>query len=460
VVRVRRRRLRVVGAFAAIGVGVGVAGLLAASGSARPAAARTTLESVSTTGEQGNRDSYAIGISASGRFVAFYSDATNLVPRDTNKQSDVFVRDRRAGETTRVSVTSSGAQANQSPVEEGGSRAGGISANGRYVVFLSDATNLVPRDSNRAFDIFVHDRVSGKTRRVSVSSAGRQANGPSHEPVISADGRYVAFASSASNLVARDSNGQSDVFVCDRVSGKTQRVSVRSGGRQAHGDSEEPAISANGRYVAFQSDASNLVRHDTNRLVDIFVHDRRTGKTQRVSVSSSGKQSSGSPSGGGSAAPVISANGRYVAFVAGNSDLVPRDTNRVNDVFVHDGVSGKTQRVSVSSAGRQANGDNLALPMISPDGRFVAFASLASNLAAGDRKNTTDVFVRDRVRHRTLLATGTFGNDGSFVGPGAMSADDRYLAISSWATNLAPDASPGAVDVFVRDFGVPLGRSK
>ncbi|HXZ56701.1 MAG TPA: hypothetical protein VEG40_03860 [Gaiellaceae bacterium] len=434
----------------------------AGAGPARPAAssATTTLVSVSTSGEQSNYYSWAIGISANGRFAVFSSEASNLVPHDTNKQSDVFVRDRLAGTTTRVSVTSSGGEAHQSPHEFGGSREGGISANGRYVVFVSDATNLVPRDTNRLFDVFVHDRVSGKTQRVSVSSAGRQGNGSSGEPAISADGRFVVFMSTASNLVARDSNRQWDMFVHDRVTGKTQRVSVSSAGRQANGESDVAAISTHGRYVAFSSLASNLVPRDTNHNEDIFVRDRRTGKTQRVSVSSSGKQSKGRRGVSDSVAPVISGNGRYVAFKSAASNLVPHDTNRVGDMFVHDRLTGKTQRVSVSSTGAQANGDVGSLPAISADGRYVVFGSFASNLVPGDSNGAGDVFVHDRVTHLTLLASlsssGEQGNDTSYAEAGALSADNRYLVFSSWAHTLAPDTNPNP-DVFVRDFGAPLG---
>jgi Tol biopolymer transport system component len=447
-----------------IGFGCAVAGASSPSPAAAASAATTTLESVSTSGEQGNFDSWAVGISANGRYVVFNSDATNLVRGDTNNQSDVFVRDRLTGETTRVSVTSSGAQANQSPNEYGGSRAGGISANGRYVVFASDATNLVPSDTNGVLDVFVHDRATGRTQRVSVSSAGRQANGPSSDPVISADGRYVSFTSMASTLVAGDTNRHWDVFVHDRATGKTGRVSVGSGsgGLQATGDSEEPAISGHGRYVAFASFASNLVAGDTNRLEDIFVRDRRMARTRRVSVSSSGKQTTGPLGVANSGAPVISANGRYVAFVTRASNLVPGDTNHVSDIFVRDRLTGTTQRVSVG-AGRQANGDNVAWPAISPDGRFVAFGSLASNIVPGDSNQITDVYIRDRVAHRTLIAslgtTGEQGNDGSFVGAGAFSADNRYLVISSYASNFARDVNPGA-DVFVRDFGTPLDQTR
>jgi Tol biopolymer transport system component len=438
---------------------LGLACLVAAAGSSATTEtgagdAATTLESLGTGGVQGNLYSYAAGISADGRYMVFNSDATNLVPGDSNERSDGFVRDRVSGETVRVSVSSSGAQANAGTDPFGGSHVYGIDASGRYVVFVSDASNLVASDTNGVPDVFLHDRVTGATSRVSLTSDGGQADGASGSPAISADGRWVAFVSSASNLTAGDTNRRSDVFVHDRLSGKTQRVSLSSNRRQANGDCEEPAISAHGRYIAFATNASNLVAGDSNRLEDIFVHDRRTGQTRRVSVTSSAKQSAGSPTHSGSNAPSISANGRYVACHSDASNLVSGDTNGVFDVFVHDRRTGQTRRASIGHHGQQANAESLGAPVISGDGRWVAYASLASNLVAHDSNDITDVFLRDRLGHRTLLAslsdTGQQGNDAST--PAALTPDGRYLAFTSWAGNLVPhDESPGP-DVFVRDL--------
>jgi Tol biopolymer transport system component len=429
--------------------------VVAAVAAAPAAAATVSLESVATTGVQGNLYSYAVGLSAQARFVLFSSDATNLVPGDTNERSDVFLRDRLAGRTIRVSVSSSGAQAAAGADPFGGSHAGGISADGRFAVFRSDAANLVPGDTNGVADVFVRDLATGRTQRVSVSGAGGQANGVSGEPAISADGRYVAFASAASNLVHHDTNGVADVFVRDRIAGTTSRVSVSSGRRQGDAESESPSISSHGRYVAFTSPASTLVGHDTNGLADVFVRDRRTRTTRRISVSSRGHQAAGSATGTGSNAPALSGDGRFVAFHSDASNLVPHDTNRAFDIFVRDTVAGVTRRVSVGPRGRQANAESLGPPVISADGRFVAFGSLASNLVAHDTNDVTDVFVRDRVRHVTILAStardGAQGNDGAV--PAALTPAGRYLLFTSWAGNLVPgDASPGP-DVFLRDFG-------
>jgi Tol biopolymer transport system component len=422
----------------------------------------TTRVSVSSDGTQGDRDTYTAGVSANGRYVLLNSQATNLVAGDTNDRWDVLVRDRSGGVTTRVSVSTNGAQAKPTDDPWGGSTAGGISANARYVVFQSDAANLVAGDTNGTEDVFLHDLASGVTTRVSVSSAGRQANGPSGFSTISADGRYVAFSSGASNLVRHDTNQMADVFVRDLATGKTTRVSLTGKGRQARCniagcESGEPALSAHGRYVAFDSSATNLVPHDTNRLADVFVRDRRTGKTTRVSVDSRGRQGGGDRTMNGSNAPVISANGRYVAFHSADSNLVRGDTNGVFDIFVHDRRTGRTTRVSVSTAGAQANQESLGAASISADGRYVAFTSLASNLVAGDRNDITDVFVHDLASGETLIASigqdGSQGDDASATGGIAFSANDHMLVFSSWAANLVDGDTNSVPDAFVRDFG-------
>jgi Tol biopolymer transport system component len=443
-----------------------LAATIIAGALAIPAAAAgppsTTRVSVSTAGAQADRDTYTAGVSANGRYVLLNAQATNLVAGDTNDRWDVFVRDRSNGVTTRVSVSTGGEEAKPTDDPWGGSTAGAISANGRYVVFQSDAPNLVAGDTNGAEDVFLHDLASGATTRVSVSSSSRQANAGSWMPTISADGRYVAFASDASNLVRRDTNRLGDVFVRDLRTGKTTRVSLTSKGRQARCNSGGcqsggPALSAHGRYVAFDSSATNLVPHDSNRLADVFVRDRRTGRTTRVSVDSHGRQGGGDRTMNGSNAPVISANGRYVAFHSADSNLVPGDSNGVFDMFVRDRRTSRTVRVSVSTAGAQANQESLGPPSISADGRYVAFTSLATNLVAGDRNDITDVFVHDLRTGETLIASmgqdGNQGNDASATGGVAFSANDHQLVFSSWAANLVGADTNDVPDAFVRDFG-------
>jgi Tol biopolymer transport system component len=342
----------------------------------------TTRVSVDNTGNQGDDDSSGPSISADGRYVAFESFATNLVPGDTNAVSDVFVHDRQTGQTALVSVDSAGVQGN------GDSFSPSISADGRYVAFESFATDLVPGDTNAVFDVFVHDRLTGQTTRVSVDSSGSEGEGDSYSASISADGRYVAFTSDAPNLVPGDTNVASDVFVHDRLTGLTARASVESAGNQGNSDSFEPSISGDGLYVAFTSLASNLVTSDNNDVLDVFVRDRQSGTTTRVSVDNTGNQGDGDSYG-----PSISADGRYVAFQSFATDLVPGDNNSAFDVYVRDRQSGLTTRVSVDSSGSQGDGDSYS-PSISGNGRFVAVESIASNLVPDDTNDVTDIFVR------------------------------------------------------------------
>ena len=225
----------------------------------------TQRVSVDSSGNEGNNTSSSPSISADGRYVAFQSDADNLVPGDNNISGDVFVHDRNTGATELVSVDSSGNEGNNT------SSSPSISADGRYVAFYSVADNLVPGDTNGKLDVFVHDRNTGATELVSVDSSGNEGNGDSMDPSIGADGRYVAYDSSATNLVSGDTNGQLDVFVHDRNTGATELVSVDSSGNEGNNYSSSPSISADGRYVAYDSSATNLVSGDTNGQLDVFV---------------------------------------------------------------------------------------------------------------------------------------------------------------------------------------------
>lgn len=370
----------------------------------------TTQVNVASDGTQGNAGADSPSISGDGRYVAFPSGADNLVPNDTNDSVDVFVRDTLLGLTTRVSVASDGTEGN------GISGRPSISADGRYVAFHSDAGNLVPGDTNNSVDVFVHDRQTGETTRVSLTTGGIQGNMSSIAPAISADGRIVAFTSFANNLVPGDTNNRGDVFAHDRLTGETTRVSVDSGGGQSNDTSERPSISADGRFVAFESDASNLVSGDTNGRKDVFVHDRQTGQTTRVSVSGDGAQGNHMSQTG-----AISGDGRYVTFHSWASNLVPEDTNNTVDVFVHDRQTAETVRVNVSSEGAQANEFSQA-GSISADGSHVTFSSLASNLVPGDTNGVADIFVHDRryLRHELDIIAGPAGHPNPVVSGGSV----------------------------------------
>ncbi|MEP0766206.1 MAG: PD40 domain-containing protein [Fimbriimonadia bacterium] len=406
----------------------------------------TERVSISYAGTEGNGASTYASVSGDGRFVAFHSSAWNLVPDDTNGTTDVFVRNTVAGTTERISVSSTGTQAN------GLCNYPAISADGRYVAFRSSASNLVSGDTNGIRDIFVRDRLLGTTERVSLSSAGAQANGDSDFPAISSDGRYVAFESAATNLVTNDTNDRLDVFVHDRLTGATERVSLTSAGSQGNRGSMRASISADGRFVAFHSYATNLVPDDTNGAIDVFVRDRLNGTTERVSVSSGGVQGNGD-----SMNAAISADGSTVAFQSDAWTLTNGDTNAVQDVFVRDRLSGTTHLVSVSSLGAQGNGGSLGAS-VSGDGRFVAFHSAASNLVPGDDNAHQDVFLYDRSNGTTQMLTtspdGLPGNHDSKAP--ALSGDGRSVVFESLASNLVEDDTNGQWDVFItRADGAP-----
>jgi len=412
-----------------------------AVGEARAGAGFTEQVSVDSAGNRVTGDSRNASISADGRYVAFHSSSSDLVAGDNNAVFDVFVHDRRTGQTTRVSVDDAGNQGDNN------SRNPSISADGRYVAFHSSSADLVAGDTNGFEDIFVHDRQTGQTTRVSVDNTGIPGNDNSTMPSISADGRYVAFASYATNLVAGDNNGFADIFVHDRQTGQTTRVSVDSAGNQGEKDCLSPSISADGRYVAFET-ISTLVAGDTNGTSDVFVRDRQTGVTTRVSVDSAGNE--GDPD---SLDPSISADGRYVAFASDATTLVAGDNNGFGDIFVHDRQTGQTTRVSVDSAGNQANGFSYQCT-ISANGQRVAFASYASNLVAGDNNTVADVFLHDRETGQTTrVSLGSAGNQGdgdSFYT--SISADGRYVAFTTEATNLVAGDTNGEDDILVRRF--------
>jgi len=403
----------------------------------------TTRVSVGPGGIQANSDSFSPSISADGRWVAFHSEASNLVAGDTNGLQDVFVRDQLVGTTTRVSVGPGGVQAN------GAAWFPAISADGRWVAFESWASNLVAGDTNGQYDVFVHDRLAGTTVRVSVGPGGAQGNLGSWFAAVSGDGRFVAFTSHASTLVTGDTNGGYDVFVHDQQTAVTRRVSVGPAGAQGNAASHLPAISADGRWVAFQSDASNLVVGDTNFERDVFVHDQQTQTTTRVSLGPGGAEGNAS-----SLTPALSADGRWVTFESVATNLVAGDTNGAPDVFVHDRQTGTTTRVSVGPGGLEANGFS-EYSTISADGRWVTFHSGAGNLVAGDTNGRADAFVHDRQTGTTeRVSVGPGGVEGNTESAGpAISADGRWVVFHSLASNLVTGDTNGEWDVFAHDRG-------
>jgi hypothetical protein len=435
-----------------------VAGI-AVPASAYPRPGRTELVSVSLDG--GGADGISTGgdLSADGRFVAFNSNAPDLVPEKTNRRQEAFVRDRVEGVVHRVAVSSEGVAANST------SFASGISSNGRYVVFTSGASNLVPDDTNGATDTFVRDLVAGTTERASVAADGTEADRASQNATISANGRYVAFASRATNLVEGGANGELNIFVKDRIEGDVYLASQSSEGVQGNASSFFPALSAEGRYVAFQSNASNLVPNDTNGRGDVFVHDIVTRETERVSVAWNGQQANDSSNRAG-----ISADGRYVVFASHATNLVPNSATPnifPGDIYVRDRQRRTTERVSTTSAGEVGDRSSFT-PQISPDGRYVIFTSIASNLVRRPPANCPpsltnlalcrDVFLHDRELVRTeRVSLGQ--NDVQGDGPlsvGSTTPDASTVAFFGMATNFVTGVEGEEPDVFVRTRGRTL----
>jgi Tol biopolymer transport system component len=406
--------------------------------------------SVGPGGVQGDGDSWPSQISADGRYVVFVSDATNLVPGDTNGWPDVFVRVLATEQTIRVSVAGDGSQGND---ESGGAA---ISTDGRYVVFHSWATNLVAGDTNSACDVFLRDLQAETTTRVSLATDGTQGNGDSKFPTVSADGRYVAFESAAGNLVAGDTNGFIDIFLRDLDTPVTTRVSVATGGAQGQGESYLGYISANGEYVVFTSEAGNLVAGDTNGWADVFVRDVVGAETTRVSVHTDGTQGDDE-----SYVASISADGRYVGFSSYATNLVDGYAGPWSQAYVRDRQANETELVSIAEGGTPGDW-NSEFPYVSSDGHYVVFESTASNLVSGDTNDFRDIFVHDRVTGATERESAS--TDGSQADADcwvpSISDDGSYVVFDSTASNLVPDDTNDVSDVFFRDrWAVTLSLS-
>lgn len=376
---------------------------------------------VAAAGGQSSGRAIFPSISANGQFVAFESAASDLVAGDTNGVSDIFVYDRAQQVTTRVSVGSDGSQG------LGASRTPCISGNGRYVAFKTIAS-LDPDDKDCTHDIYLHDRNTGTTRWVT-----RAADRESHEPAISHDGRKIAFTSRATTLVANDGNNKGDVFVYDVPSNTFVRASVGSGGTEANESSGLPSISGDGRYVAFTSHATNLGGADTSRW-NVYLHDLLTSVTEFVGIAGEGALTSS-----------VSFNGRYVAFGSfSDSRSSPMQ------VFVRDRQTNSAALVSAALGGQP--GDEVSwLPVISADGRYVAFASAADNLVDGGVGTQMNIFRRDIVSgHTALVSVGRSeqGANGICLAP-VLSSDGSVIAFVSGADNLVAGDSNETSDVFV-----------
>lgn len=385
-------------------------------------------------------------VSADGRFVVFSSRAPDLVPGDTNGAEDVFLRDRIADTTVRVSVGAGGVQA------DGPSDECDVSDDGRFVVFASVASNLVPGDGNGLTDVFLRDVVAGTTTLVSRTPGGATGvNGGSELPSISGDGARVAFESNATGLDPADTNGTGDVFLYERATDTVRLVSRAPGGAAGNGSSSRAHISADGGWVAFSSAARNLGPSDPTGTVDIYVHDVATGNNLRITGPTGSLDSLCQN-------PRISRDGRHVAFQTGASNLLT--TPYVNGAHIArwDRISGEIEVVSRDLTGAVTGGTS-GDPDISDDGVWVAFRSFESDLVAGDSNGREDVFVRNVPQRWTERAS--VAHDGGELDAAsratAISGNGRFTLFSTTSTLAVPSDNNSGNDVFVRDRGFTTG---
>lgn len=426
-----------------------------------------TLVSVNSTGTgSGNSrsgDSGRYRITPDGRYVVFYSEAGDLVPLDAPVASDIFVRDLQTGQTKIASINLSGTHST------GGSNNGLISDNGRFVAFTSFANNLVNNDNNTSPDVFLRDFESGTTRLVSINAAGTASGALAGSFLIdmSPDGRFITFASGAQDLTAQaDGNALgSDIYVRDVVNNVTRLVSINMAGTASgNGTSFGGSISADGRYVVFTSDASDLVANDTNTR-DVFVRDLQTNTTKRVSTNAAGNAGGNGESSNG----IIDKGGRFIVFGTRATDLLTLpDSNKLSDIFLYDVQNDSKKLLTVNTTGNATGGgfppvfgffDHGAEYSISADGRFVAFMSQLTNLVTNDTNgNGDDIFLYDIEKNQKSLVTvnlvGTSGSVGGSFKP-AISADGRFVAFESLANDLVSNADETngfTTDVFVRDM--------
>lgn len=342
----------------------------------------TELVSANTSGAPSNGPCYTAHVSGDGRYVVFHSHGTNLDGSDANGSTrDIYLRDRTTSTTERITVSSTGVQGNLE------SAFCAVSDDGRFVVFNSMANNLVAGDTNGRRDVFLRDRAAGTTTRLSQGTSG-EANSHSGQsvPGISADGRFVVFDSDASNLVKGDTNNSTDAFVADRAAGTLERVSLTKTGKQARGGGFMPVISADGRFVAFASASSDLGLRAPEGVRAIFIRDRSLRKTEPVSVGPRGVAPDRTQQ-----VQAVSSGGRVVSFISNSTNLVAGDGNGVFDAFIRDRQTMTTGRVSQSASGGELDEDSLGC-RVSRDGSTIVIGSASGLVLAGDSNGASDVF--------------------------------------------------------------------
>ena len=424
---------------------------LACAASRFAAAQDTTRLSVDSSGVEGDGSSFVathcVGVGKS-TFVVFSSSATNLVKGDTNGKTDLFLRDVVAGTTTRIVLDAKGGE------PDGDSRLASITPDGRFVLFKSDATDLVSGDKNGVTDVFVLDRKSGLVERVSVDSKGNEGDAISNFGAISDDGQLVVFSSRADNLVGSDSNSTQDVFLRDLANQTTSCVSVTPSGGTGNGFSTGPVITADGSKIAFTSLADDLVSNDSNHVGDVFLFDVASGTTTLATLNEGGYQLNGI-----SSAPALSADGALLAFRSAATNLDRAATSGLDEIYVRDLSSGKIWLASRANDGSAADA-NCSLPMLfsradaAGDRPQVAFSSGESNLPDADLATDIDAFVfdlRSGVVQCASVDSAGGGHDSNVISSrfGA-TPDGKQLVFGSFDSALVSGDGNGSEDVFLR----------
>ena len=385
--------------------------------------------SIANDGAQANGRSGSISLSDDGRLIPFESSADNLIANDLNNADDIFVYNRLNETVELVSV------AIDDTAADANSSSAVISGDGKYVSFTSSASNLVANDSNNFQDIFIRDLDNQTMEVVSVSSNGTLANGISLFSTISGNGNYVAFDSLASNLVPNDINESGDIFLRDRSNQTTNLVTLSTDSNGANGSSTLGSISDDGQYISFESTASNLVTGDTNDVSDVFLYNRLNQTNKLISFGLEGAATNSNSTGG-----LVSGNGGYVVYQSDASNLVANDINEASDIFIYNLQNGTTELVSLGLNGAAANGSSRNAS-ISDDGRYVAFLSDADNLVADDTNSRADIFVRDLETQTTQIIDAD-----SFP---LINGDAQSLVFTSSVANLVSDDTNDTGDVFL-----------
>lgn len=401
----------------------------------------TFVVSVNSDGEPADNNSYANDISGNGRYVVFGSFASNLINPSPGYWDLLYVRDNQTGQIDLVSVR------DDRSIVQNGAEQPTISGDGRYVAFLSDDPWLMP-EANYTRQVYVRDRVAGTNAIASVSNTGEPGDNAATGAEIAANGRYVVFASEATNLAPHDSDYLSDVFVHDLQTGQTARVSEAPDGTPGDGPSGNARISDDGNIIVYTSSATNLVAGDTNGEFDIFIYDRPADRTTRVEIAQ--HSALGIPGD-----PAVSGNGRYVAFSTSLGTLTGEEDGARWDVFVYDRQGGAIERVSLDSEDNVPPvGEDSYAPEISYDGRYISFVSTGQLTAEETIPSWPYAYLRDRVAGTTeLISVGvngassveTYQEDAS-----PLSADGRFVVFrSNWPTVVGEDY--GGDGVYVRD---------